>query len=182
MLEEEQRRNSERIAAYGKQAAKQITAQQKLATELQKAGGLARFKLISSELSGALSLGASYSKRLFKLNKAANLANAVISTGQAVANALAVQPFPLGLAMAALAAVKGAAIIGSINKQKFDGGAARISEGPTSAPSVTLPTQNVASSGSAAGAPAAESTGAQQVVNIDIHVPPGVELTQATGR
>ena len=66
-------------------------------------------------------------KRAFMINKAAGIANAVISTSQAVAKALAettdptpTQSFRFG--NAALAAATGAAQIATIARQQFNGG------------------------------------------------------------
>lgn len=65
---------------------------------------------------------ASENKVLFRINQAAALGNAVINTAQAITSALAVQPFPVGLALAAVAAAAGAAQISAIASAKPGGG------------------------------------------------------------
>jgi hypothetical protein len=80
-------------------------------------------------------------KRAFMVNKAAGIANAVISTSQAVAKALAetTDPTPtqsLRFANAAIAAATGAAQIATIARQQFNGGGdvdTSIPQGGTSA-------------------------------------------------
>ena len=54
-----------------------------------------------------------------KQQKLANIASAVMSTSVAVTNALALQPFWVGIAMAAVAAAMGAAQIATISAQKI---------------------------------------------------------------
>lgn len=54
-----------------------------------------------------------------KQQKLANIASAVMSTAVAVTNALALQPFWVGIAMAAVAAAMGAVQIAMISKQKI---------------------------------------------------------------
>lgn len=67
-------------------------------------------------------------KRLEKernlLNQKNQISQAIMSTASAVANALSIQPFWLGLAMSAVASAMGAAQVATIRRQKFysDGG------------------------------------------------------------
>ncbi len=92
-------------------------------------------------------------KRAFMVNKAAGIANAVISTSQAVAKALAetTDPTPtqsLRFANAAIAAATGAAQIATIARQQFNGGGdvdTNIPQGGT-APS-TAPQFNIVGAG-----------------------------------
>ena len=104
------------------------------------------------------------SRKMFEIGKAASLAGAVVSTAQAVTNALAVQPFPVGLALAALAAAKGAIQIQAIRSTQFGGGGT-VGTGVFSAnPSTGLPTDNF-------GAPApspVQPTAAPLARNINI--------------
>lgn len=65
------------------------------------------------------SLTRTKNRELFELGKNAALANAVVSTAQAITNALAVQPYPLGLALAAGAAARGYVQIETIKGQKM---------------------------------------------------------------
>lgn len=67
-------------------------------------------------------------KQMKKRQQVLSIAEAVISTAVAVTNALAVKPYPLGVALSISAGVLGAAQVGLIASQKFaDGG---ILEGP----------------------------------------------------
>jgi len=92
-------------------------------------------------------------KRAFMVNKAAGIANAVISTSQAVAKALAetTDPTPtqsFRFANAAIAAATGAAQVATIARQQFNGGGSvdtNISQGGT-APS-TAPQFNIVGAG-----------------------------------
>ncbi len=62
------------------------------------------------------------SRAMFEVGKAAAIANAVVGTAQAVVNALAVPPYPLGVALAVSAGVAGAVQIGAISAQQFNPG------------------------------------------------------------
>lgn len=84
----------------------------------------ARFQQANSFFGNLSSLTSSSSKELFEIGKAASIANATLSGYQAVQNALAVQPFPLGLALAASAAVSAAQNIAGIASTSFGGGGA----------------------------------------------------------
>ena len=57
-------------------------------------------------------------RKLFEIGKAAAIAQAIVNTATAVTNALAVPPFPLGLALATTAGVAGAVQIATIQKTK----------------------------------------------------------------
>ena len=91
-------------------------------------------------------------KKAFMVNKAAGIANAVISTAQAVSKALAetTDPTPtqsLRFGNAAIAAATGAAQIATIARQQFNGGGSidsNIPDGGTSAP--TAPQFNLVGS------------------------------------
>ena len=60
-------------------------------------------------------------RKLFEIGKAAAIAQAIVNTATAITNALAVPPFPLGLALATTAGVAGAVQIATIQNQKFSG-------------------------------------------------------------
>ncbi len=64
---------------------------------------------------------AQQSKAMFKINKVAGIANAVINTAQSITEMMKL-PWPLNLAMAALAAAAGAAQIAAIKSTTFSGG------------------------------------------------------------
>ena len=89
---------------------------------LDKAENAARVSAIQSGLANLSSLMQSGSKKLFEVGKIAARANVIISSYQAIQNALAVTPYPLGVALAATAAVKGAANLAAINRTSFGGG------------------------------------------------------------
>ena len=65
---------------------------------------------------------AHHSKRMFKLNKAAGIANALVSTHEGVAKALAAYPPPISFVMAAGQLVAGMARVNAIKSQSFGGG------------------------------------------------------------
>lgn len=79
---------------------------------------------IASLFGEAVPLMQSKSRTLFSIGKAAAIAEAIVSTHTAIANALAVKPFPLGLALAGLAAVKGFAQVQAIRATQFGSAAA----------------------------------------------------------
>ncbi len=62
------------------------------------------------------------SKTMFKINKVAAIANAVINTGQAITRTMADYPYPINIALAALTAAAGFAQINSIKSTQFQGG------------------------------------------------------------
>jgi tape measure domain-containing protein len=80
------------------------------------------------------------SKTMFKINKIAGIANAVINTAQGVTQALAAYPPPLSFAMAALQGAAGIAQIQAIKSTSFGGGGSAPSVAGTG-PGAT--TQNV---------------------------------------
>ncbi len=65
------------------------------------------------------SLSNTKNKELFQIGKAAAIANATVNTAQAISNALAVQPYPLGLALASGAAVAGGVQLAAIQSTQF---------------------------------------------------------------
>lgn len=60
-------------------------------------------------------------RKLFEIGKAAAIAQAIVNTATAITNALAVPPYPLGLALAATAGIAGAVQIAAIQNQQFGG-------------------------------------------------------------
>jgi hypothetical protein len=88
-------------------------------------------------------------KRMFEINKAAGIANAIISTYEGVTKALGAYPPPLSFVMAGLQAAAGWAQVSSIKSQTFGngGGAAPSLAGSTAAP----PVSPVANGGGGAG-------------------------------
>lgn len=76
-------------------------------------------------------------KKAFAIDKAVNIAKAVMNTATGVSQALASSPPPLSFVNAGIAASVGAAQIATIAKTKFGGGSASASASIPSAPSVT---------------------------------------------
>lgn len=62
---------------------------------------------------------ARHSKAMFEVNKAAGIANAIISTAQGIARAFADWPFPVSAGIAAVVAASGAAQVAAISSAKF---------------------------------------------------------------
>jgi hypothetical protein len=61
-------------------------------------------------------------KRLFELNKAAGIANAIINAWQGASRTMAEYPYPLNAALAAISLATGLAQVRQISKQSFSGG------------------------------------------------------------
>lgn len=90
----------------------------------QQASIASKAAAITNIFSNVLSSIGSESRKAFELNKKISIANAIVSTFEAINNALAVKPYPLGIALAASAAVKGFANVRAIKSQTFSGGGA----------------------------------------------------------
>jgi len=108
-------------------------AHQDKLTEIARNGAEQRNRLTQSYLQtgsqivanfsdAAESAGLSRTKRGFEAAKILSITQATISTAAAVTNALAVPPYPLGVALAASAGIAGLAQIAAIKSQKFGGG------------------------------------------------------------
>ena len=84
------------------------------------------------------------SKKLFNLNKAAGIANAIINTAQGVTNALAAYPPPLSFGMAAAQLAAGIAQVNAIKNTSFGGGSVPSlgGTGTGAAPIGTMPVQD----------------------------------------
>lgn len=106
---------------------------EKRLTEIARQGAMERNQLTQSyfragsEIIGNLSdaaesAGLARTKRGFEAAKILSITQATISTAAAVTNALAVPPYPLGVALAASAGIAGLAQIAAIKSQKFGGG------------------------------------------------------------
>lgn len=83
--------------------------------EVQKLG------VLSQGFGNIATLMQSENRKLFEIGKAAALAQAFVNTATAITNALAVQPYPLGLALATTAGVAGAVQIAAIQNQQISG-------------------------------------------------------------
>lgn len=101
-----------------------------------------------------LSEAGKHNKTLFEMNKAAGIANAVVSTAQGIAKAFAELPFPLSLGAAGAIAVAGAAQIATIASTSFNKGGG----GSSSASSAAVPAVSSDSSSSFSGEQNTKST------------------------
>lgn len=105
----------------------------KTMTDIQKFNAMsfrAQVKTVSGALTEMTQGVAQHNKQMFKINKAAGIATAIVNTAQAVTKALAAYPPPISFAMAAAQAAAGFAQISAIRSAKFGGGGGQ-------APSVT---------------------------------------------
>lgn len=82
---------------------------------------LERLQNMSQLFGNLATLMQTENRKLFEIGKAAAIAQAIVNTATAITNALAVQPFPLGLALATTAGVAGAVQIATIQNQKMSG-------------------------------------------------------------
>lgn len=109
------RKQNEQQAADERVAIAKEEADRKRQIELDRLSAM-------SQLFGNLAtLMNAQNRKLFEIGKAAAIAQAIVNTATAVTNALAVPPFPLGLALATTAGVAGAVQIATIQNQKFSG-------------------------------------------------------------
>ena len=106
----------------------EVKHQKKLA-QIQARGDTVVSKIFKGSLTSRLqalqqfSAGAAqHSRKMFKINKVAAIANAVISTAQGAAQALKDVSFPANIAAAALVVASGAAQINAIRGTSFQGG------------------------------------------------------------
>lgn len=124
---------------------KGLTASEKFSA--LSAGNKTKFALAEA---ARLTQGVAQSnKTLFKVNKIAALANAVINTAQGVTRTLAEYPAPINIAMAAITAAAGLAQIQAIRSTQFSGGGG----GTTPSAAGSAPTINDRPVGSAGGIP-----------------------------
>jgi len=95
-------------------------------------------KFVLSELANMTSGVAQHSKTMFKINKIAGIANAIINTARGVTMALASYPPPISFAMAAAQAAAGYVQVNAIKNTQFGGGGT----GTTPSSAGTAPTIN----------------------------------------
>jgi hypothetical protein len=81
-----------------------------------------KVKHVASGLQSQMSAVAKNSKTVFKIQKAAGIANALVSTYQGAAKAMGAYPFPINVAMAAASVAAGMAQVSAIRSQSFEGG------------------------------------------------------------
>lgn len=169
-LEEEA--NAKRLAAQEEFEAKRREITMKSATALQKFEMLTATNKTKFALGEAVRLTqgvAQNSKTMFKINKAAAIANAVVNTAQAVTKTMSEYPFPLNIAFAALTAAAGFAQIQAIKSTQFSGGG----QGTTPSAAGSTPTLNNNPVGGSPNTPidgllAEQGGGARQRIDINI--------------
>lgn len=106
---------------------------QKTWTMFQEAGAADRFKILSTETSGAMSVLSEHSRSMFELNKAVGLANATVYIAEGIAASWKLG-WPVGAVAAATVALNGAAQIRAITSAKF--GAAEVAQPTTDSSSI----------------------------------------------
>ncbi len=121
------------IREHSRATAEEVAANktQQVGTEKTKSAELAEFeaktgvektKHITGQLATQLQGAATNSKKMFALQKAAGIANALISTYQGAAKSMSAYPFPINIGMAAASVAAGMAQVSAIRSQSFDGG------------------------------------------------------------
>ena len=140
------------------------TSESKKRNDVEESQTKKKVKMVLGFLDEQTAGVATQSKAMFRINQAAAIGNAVVSTAEAITNALAVKPFPLGLAMAAVAAAAGAAQIATIASARPGGGTTPSVAGTTP----TLAGQPV--SPQALGGPGGGFDSAQPGQTIDINI------------
>lgn len=81
-----------------------------------------RAGIVASELEGITAGVAQHNKVLFNINKAAGIANAIVSMHEGVAKSLSAYPMPLAAVMAAVHAAAGIARVSAIASTNYNGG------------------------------------------------------------
>lgn len=107
---------------------KQIEIERKL-TEMKRAELNARLNQSQTFFGNLATLTQTGNKDLFAIGKVAALAQASIATAQAVLNALAVPPYPVGLALAISAGIAGAVQIAKISSTNLATGITEVPPG-----------------------------------------------------
>jgi hypothetical protein len=97
-------------------------AKTKELAEFEAMTGVEKTKHVSGQLATQLQGAARHSKKLFAMQKAAGIANALVSTYQGAAKSMGAYPFPINVAMAAASVAAGMAQVSAIKAQSFDGG------------------------------------------------------------
>jgi len=90
--------------------------------EFEKLTASQKTKHVIGELKSLTQGVATQSKAMFKINKVAGIANAIINTSEGVTEALAAYPPPLSFVMAAAQLAAGLAQVNAIKSQSFSGG------------------------------------------------------------
>jgi hypothetical protein len=107
---------------------REIAIERKL-TELKRQELNARLNQAGTFFGNLATLSQTGNKELFEIGKIAAIAQAVVSGATAINNALAVPPYPVGVALAASAAVAAGVQIATISAQKLATGMTEIPKG-----------------------------------------------------
>ncbi len=124
-MEVEEKRSSNVITAAWEEGQKRKEA-------FTKKHWSAQAKTIFGEMENLTKGSAKNNKTMFKINKVAALANAVINTSQGVSRTLAAYPYPWNIPMAGLHLAAGIAQVNSIRSSSFSGGGGGASAGVSS--------------------------------------------------
>jgi hypothetical protein len=173
LLEEYLMREPEMIAQYqgvkeqmaADHEARMVAIRKKGLTDLERWNAMSykdQAKTVSSELMNMTGAAATENRKMFEINKAASLANAVIKGYESAVNAYAfgsrIGGPPVGAAMAALSVAATGAQINAIRSQSFGGGGGGTAYAPSGS---TAATGQTAMQGIQGG-----STGVGQVITI----------------
>ena len=161
----------EHEAKLGNIEAKGILARQKFEQKTTKQ----KTKFVLGELASLTSGVAQHNKTLFKINKIASIANAIINTAQGVSLALASYPPPVSFAMAAAVAAAGYAQVSAIKNTAFGGGGT----GTTPSAAGSTPTVNDYPIETTSTAPVIDDIVPQRDSVINISFNPGITDTNA---
>jgi hypothetical protein len=112
-LEESKQRAAAEAAIFQATKTAQVDAVKDVLSSVETFANLAQTAVEDSYF-GQTAAGRKAAKALFVAGKASALANAIVNTAQSITNALAVQPYPLGAALAVSAGAVGASQIGTI--------------------------------------------------------------------
>lgn len=118
-LEQEHQQRLKEIRFAGN---KDLLDADRFITKFQVGNAVSRTNQLLNLAQSLTAGAATESEKAFKINKAASLAEAVVSTAAGVTRAFRDLPFPASIAAAALIAAKGAAQIATIQSTQFGGG------------------------------------------------------------
>jgi hypothetical protein len=113
----------------------------------EKAAAISKAKFVLGSLQSLTAGVATHDKRMFALNKAAAIGNAIVNIHEGITKALAAAPPPFNIALAAITAAAGAAQISAIRSTSFGSGSTPSAVGSTP----TLGGQPLPSQSSTAG-------------------------------
>ena len=116
------RETADAVAANKTQQTKTEKTKTKELAEFEALTGVEKTKHITGQLATQLQAAKGQSKKLFAMQKAAGIANALVSTYQGAAKSMSAYPFPLNIAMAASSVAAGMGQVAAIRAQSFDGG------------------------------------------------------------